>query len=104
MKRVCFTLRVKKDRIEDYLRAHQVWPEMEQSMSDAGIRNYSMFIGEDGLLVGYFEAEDPEESLRRHGDTEINRRWQEHVAEYFESEVDIEGPKLQWINQYYYLE
>ncbi len=104
MQRVCFTLRIKKNRIDDYLRAHRVWPEMEQALSDVGIRNYSMFIDEDGLAVGCFEADDHQESLRRLGDTEINRRWQEHVAEYFESDVDAKGPKLQWLDQYYYLE
>ena len=103
MQRVCFTLQLKRDRIQDYLGAHQVWPEMEQSMSEAGICNYSMFAREDGLLVGYFEAEDPLESLRRLGETEVNRRWQEHMAEYFESGGDLEKGGVRWLDQYYYL-
>ncbi len=74
MQRVCFTLRVRKDRVQDYLDAHQAWREMEQSMRDAGISNYSMFVREDGLLVGYLEAEDSQESLRRHGESDVSRR------------------------------
>ena len=31
MKRVCFLLRVKKDRVDDYLRAHDVWPEVRDA-------------------------------------------------------------------------
>ena len=103
MQRVCFVLRVKKDRVQDYLNAHQVWPEMEKAMSDAGIRNYSMFVREDGLLVGYFEAEEPQESLRQLGETDVNRRWQEHMAEYFESSGDLEKGGVQWLDQYYCL-
>lgn len=103
MQRVCFTLQIKKDRIEDYLRAHQVWPEMEQAMRDVGVKNYSMFIDEDGLAVGYFESEDPEKSLEQFAQTDVNRRWQAHMSEYFESDHDTQGPKLQRLNQYFYL-
>src|SRR3972149_10679911 len=103
MQRICFILRVKMDRIQDYLNAHQVWPEMEKAISDAGIRNYSMFVREDGLLVGYFEAEDPEASLRTLGQTDVNRRWQEHMAEYFESGGDLQKGGVQRLTAYYYL-
>ena len=85
MKRVCFLLQVKKDRVNEYKRDHQVWPEMLQALKKAGIHNYSLFLREDGLLVGYFEAQNPEESLRQLGETDVNRRWQEHTAGYFES-------------------
>jgi len=103
MQRVCFILQVKKDRIEDYLKAHQVWPEMEKAMSDAGICNYSMFVREDGMLVGYLEAEDPQESMRAVGETDVNRRWQEHMAEYFQTSGDLREGGIQWLDQYYYL-
>ena len=103
MQRVCFTLQVKQDRIQDYLGAHQVWPEMEQAIRDAGITNYSMFVREDGLLAGCFEAEDPKQSLEQLGLTDVNRRWQEHMAEYFEASGDIRSEGIQWLTQYYYL-
>lgn len=104
MKRVCFLLRVKEDRVGDYLNAHQVWPEMRQAISDVGITNYSMFMRKDGLAVGYFEAENPEESLRKLGQTDVNRRWQEYVAEYFHDACgDLETGNVVWLDQYFYL-
>ena len=56
--RGAFVLRVKPDRIDDYVEAHRaVWPDMLQALRDAGIRNYSIF--RDGTQVfGYFEADD----------------------------------------------
>ena len=105
MKRVCFLLRIKKDRVEDYEKSHRVWPEMRQAIRAAGIKNYSMFLRPDGLLVGYFEAEDPEESLRKLGETEINRKWQEFMASYFESgSGDLEKGGPEWLEQIFYLE
>ena len=104
MKRVCFLLRVKKDRVDDYLRAHDVWPEVLDAIRKVGIRNYSMFVREDdGLLVGYFEAEDPEKSLRELGEMDVNGRWQEHMAPYFESgSGDLQKGGPEWLEQYFY--
>ena len=103
MDRVCFLLQVKKDRVEEYLEAHEVWPEMLDAIRDVGIRNYSMFVRKDGLLVGYFEAEDPERSLRELGEMEVNRRWQEHMAPYFESgSGDLQEGGPEWLDQYFY--
>ncbi len=104
MQRVCFTLQVKPDRIRDYLAAHQVWPEMLRAMRDAGISNYSMYMSKDGLAVGYFETEDLEASLARLGQTEVNRRWQEHMAEFFESGGDLKTGGIQWLDQYFLME
>ena len=106
MKRVCFLLKVKKDKVNDYLRAHKVWPEMRQAISEAGIKNYSMFVRKnDGLLVGYFEAEDPEASLDKVSKTDISRRWQVHLAEYFEcGSGDLQQGTPEWLEEYFYLE
>ena len=45
MARAAFVLRIKPDRITEYVEAHAaVWPEMRAAISDAGIRNYSIFL------------------------------------------------------------
>jgi L-rhamnose mutarotase len=97
MQRGCFTLQIKKDRTQEYLAAHQVWPEMVQAMHDSGIRNYSMFLTKDGMAIGYLEADNVEEALRRCGQTDVSRRWQQYMAEFIESRDD-QMPEL-----YYYL-
>jgi L-rhamnose mutarotase len=84
MKRVCFVLQVKPELVEEYKKAHEpVWPEMLKAMSDAGIRNYSIFLKPNGELINCLEAEDPEESLRKVGETDVCRRWQEYMSPYF---------------------
>ncbi|MCC6394452.1 MAG: L-rhamnose mutarotase, partial [Bryobacterales bacterium] len=65
MERVCFILRVKKDRLEEYRERHKtVWPEMLEALRETGWTNYSLFLREDGLLVGYLETPDFEAALR----------------------------------------
>jgi len=64
MQRVCFLLKVREDRIAEYRERHAaVWPEMLQALSATGWHNYSLFLRDDGLLVGYLETEDFEAAL-----------------------------------------
>ena len=86
MKRIGFLLKVKQDKVAEY-KAHHVgvWPDMLDALRRTGWRNYSLFLRDDGLLLGYFEAEDSfQASLDGMAREEINRRWQDFMAPYFE--------------------
>lgn len=87
MKRVGFLLKVKQDRLEEYKKHHEaVWPEMLDALRRQGWHNYSLFMRADGLLFGYFEAaESFDASLAGMAKEEINLKWQEFMAPYFES-------------------
>jgi len=77
-------LRVKKDRLDEYKAAHvNVWPEMREALSRHGWHNYSLFLGEDGLLVGYVETDDLAAAQRAMAATRVNTRWQAEMAEFF---------------------
>ncbi|GAA1773729.1 MULTISPECIES: L-rhamnose mutarotase [Streptomonospora] len=85
MQRVCFLLKVKPDRLEEYRRRHaEVWPEMRAALSEAGWHNYSIFCREDGLLVGYLETEDFAAAQEAMAATAVNARWQAEMAPFFE--------------------
>jgi L-rhamnose mutarotase len=85
MERVCFLLRVRRDRLEEYRRRHEaVWPEMLDALRETGWRNYSLFLREDGLLVGYFETPDLAAALAGMERREVNARWQAEMAPFFE--------------------
>ena len=87
MKRIGFVLKVKQDRIEEYKRQHgQVWPEMLQALREAGWHNYTLFLRDDGLLFGTFEAPYSLQAAQaRMAATKVNTRWQEFMAPFFES-------------------
>lgn len=79
-------LKVRRERLAEYRERHAVvWPEMLQALSAAGWRNYSLFLGEDGLLVGYLETEDFEAARNAMDATEVNARWQAEMAPFFEA-------------------
>jgi L-rhamnose mutarotase len=89
MERVCFLLRVRPDRLEEYKERHRdVWPEMLAALREAGWGNYSLFLGDDGLLVGYLETDDFEAAQRTMAQTNVNDRWQREMAEFFGERAD----------------
>ena len=87
MKRVGFLLKVKEDKIDEYVEHHEnVWPEMLDALRSTGWHNYSLFLRDDGLLFGYFEAEqDFDASLAGMAKEDVNAKWQEFMAPYFEN-------------------
>ena len=87
MQRVGFLLQVKKDKLDEYKKHHEaVWPEMLAALRRTGWRNYSLFLRDDGLLFGYFEAEESfQASLDGMARQEINLKWQEFMGPYFEA-------------------
>jgi L-rhamnose mutarotase len=87
MKRVGFILKVRQDKLEEYKRHHKaVWPEMLDALRRTGWHNYSLFIRDDGLLFGYFETpESFQVALAGMSQEEINKKWQDFMAPYFEN-------------------
>ena len=86
MERVCFLLKVKADRLEEYKERHKaVWPEMLQALRETGWHHYSLFLRDDGLLVGYFETPSYEKALEGMAKREVNERWQRDMAGFFDN-------------------
>ena len=79
-------LKVRQDKLAEYKAAHQaVWPEMLAALRRTGWHNYSLFLRDDGLLFGYFEAaESFQTSLEGMTREEVNARWQAAMGTYFE--------------------
>jgi L-rhamnose mutarotase len=89
MERVCFLGRIRPDRLDEYrLRHGEVWPEMTRALAEAGWTNYSLFVDDDGLLVGYLETEDYEAAQQRMAGTSVNARWQAEMQPLF---ADLDG-------------
>jgi L-rhamnose mutarotase len=96
VERVCFLARVRPDRLAEYRERHRrVWPEMLAALRATGWGNYSIFLADDGLLVGYLETEDYQAALDAMAVTDVNTRWQAEMAEFFVAD----GPPDQNFNR-----
>jgi len=90
--RYCFCLQVRPDRLDEYVERHRdVWPDMQAALRDSGWHNYSLFLRDDGLLIGYVESDDLDAAQKAMAATEVNARWQAQMTEFF---AGIDGRPL----------
>ncbi len=96
--RVCFELRVRSDRIAEYRERHAaVWPEMLRAIEASGRRNYSLFLRDDGLLIGYYETDDDAASQTALEDDPRTAAWEAEMADFFialDGRPDQGAPRL----------
>ena len=98
MERVCFQVRLRAERIDEYRERHRaVWPEMLAALTASGWGNYSLFLRPDGLLIGYLETEDFAAAQAAMEETDVNARWQAEMAEFL-------IPPLRRIEEVFHLE
>ena len=88
--RVCFQLQVKPERIDEYRERHAaVWPDMLEALKATGWNNYSLFLRDDGLLIGYVETPSIVDAQAAMARTDVNARWQAEMGDFF---VDLDVP------------
>lgn len=87
--RVCFRLQIRPELLDEYLERHSpVWPEMLAEIAAAGRRNYSLFLGDGGMLIGYYETDDDEAARAYLAASETAARWESEMSRFF---VGLEG-------------
>ena len=57
---------------------------MLKALRETGWRNYSLFLRDDCLLVGYLECDDFEATRAAIETRDVNARWQADMASFFE--------------------
>lgn len=76
-------------RQDEYVRRHQpIWPELEATLRDHGVRSYSIFLDPDtNELFAYVEF-DSEERWQAVAATAVCRRWWRHMSDVMPSTDD----------------
>ena len=87
--RIAFQLQIAPGMVDAYVERHSpVWPEMLAEIAASGRRNYSIFLGEEGRLFGYYETDDDEAARAYLAASPVAARWESSMAEFF---VGLEG-------------
>ena len=89
MTRVCFTLRLRPELIDEYVERHRaVWPEMLREIAASGRRDYTIHLAPDGLLVGVYEVDDPVASAEYLARSAVASAWEAESSRFFS---DLDG-------------
>ena len=81
MERYAWKARVLPGKIEEYTKRHnEIWPEMKQVLTEAGIRNYSIWnVGEE--LFGYDECDSILEAAKVQSESKVVKKWDEYMKD-----------------------
>ena len=94
MQRACFTMTVAVDRLSDYESMHRsAWPELLHELRRAGWRNYSLFLRDDGFLIGYAESRDWPRSRREMDRASVSARWSAEM-----DQLVVPGSSMNWLS------
>ncbi len=79
VQRMGMVIRVRPEKIALYKELHaQPWPDMNAALSEANIRNYSIYLREpENLLFGYWEyaGSDFAADMKMLGEKPVTKRW-----------------------------
>ncbi|MBD3183510.1 L-rhamnose mutarotase [Candidatus Poribacteria bacterium] len=89
MIRKAFAMSVNKGKEEEYEKRHNpIWSELEQTLKDHGVHNYSIFLQpQTNTLFAYVEIED-EEKWNNIAKTEVCQRWWKYMGDIMPSNPD----------------
>lgn len=89
MIRKAFVMQLHKGHKEEYQKRHNpIWPELEETLKEHGIVNYSIhFHEETHQLFAYLECKD-EQLLASIADTEVCKKWWAHMKNIMDSNPD----------------
>ena len=79
--RYAFVVGVKPEMRELYLELHRsVWPQVEQTLRDCNVTNYSIYVFGD-ILFAYYEyaGDDHDADMARIGEDPKTREWWTHT-------------------------
>jgi len=104
MQRFCFTFEIRPGTEAEYKRRHdEIWPELVEVITGAGVRNYSLF-RRGTQVIAYCECEpDVATAFAKIGATEVNARWSTWFEDIIVSLVD-EGGNLHTAEEVWHLD
>jgi len=104
MIRRAFLMTLKADSQAEYEKRHNpIWPELQRTLKEHGVSNYSIFLepGSD-LLFAYAEIES-EERWQRIAETEICQRWWASMSELMLTQPD-DSPQTVALSEVFHLD
>jgi len=106
MRRYGFLFRIRPELMQEYKKAHdEIWPELVSAIRAVGIRNYTHFYREDGVVFACFEAEDPTRSLKELSAKEIRNKWEVVMEKFFvKKDRSYLGPEVTVLQEIFHLE
>ena len=89
MKRMAFKMKLLPGMVAEYKKRHdEIWPELKQLLSEAGVRDYSIFLDEETNTLFAVQKQEGAAGSQDLGSTAIVQRWWAYMADVMETNPD----------------
>ena len=89
MNRCAFKMKLKAGFEAEYKKRHdEIWPELSQELSDAGVSDYSIFLDEETLTLFAVQKLSDDNTAGNLPNTEIVKKWWAFMADIMEVNPD----------------
>jgi L-rhamnose mutarotase len=89
MKRVAFKMKLKVGYEEEYKKRHdEIWPELKEKLSRAGIYDYSIFLNKETLTLFAVQKLKNNNTVEELPSKEIMKKWWDYMKDIMETNPD----------------
>ncbi len=89
MKRAAFIMKLKKGFESEYKKRHDdIWPELSEELTKAGVSDYSIFLDESTLTLFAVQKLSDDNTADNLPETQIVRKWWNYMADIMEVNQD----------------
>ncbi len=89
MYRNAFKMKLKPGFAAEYKKRHdEIWPELKTMLSESGIRNYSIFLDEETLILFAFQELTEDFEADAIPQNPIVQKWWAYMADIMETNAD----------------
>lgn len=89
MKRVAFKMKLKVGYEEEYKKRHdEIWPELKETLSRAGIYDYSIFLDKETLTLFAVQKLKDNNTVEELPSKEIMKKWWDYMKDIMETNLD----------------
>ena len=86
MQRNAFKMKLKPGFEDEYKKRHdEIWPELSQALTNAGISDYSIFLDEESLSLFAVQKLSINNTATELPQTEIVKKWWDYMADLMET-------------------
>jgi L-rhamnose mutarotase len=89
MERAAFKMKLKPNFEQEYKRRHdEIWPELAEELSRAGVCAYSIFLDRETLTLFAFQKLQEGNTADRLPEAEVVKRWWEYMKDLMDTNPD----------------
>jgi len=104
MQRVAFKMQLKSGFETEYKKRHnEIWPELSQMLTDAGVSDYSIFLDEETLTLFAVQKLTDDNTADQLPQTKIVKKWWAYMADIMETNTD-NSPVCKELKKVFYMD